>query len=253
MFHIEHLSCAYPTARRAPVVRDVSVTAAPGRITAIIGPNAAGKTTLLRAMIGAMAPMAGRVMIDDQDVGGMSPRARAQRFAYVAQRPSVAAEFTAREVIALGRYALRPDDRAIDRAMSLMDVQSLAMRRYAALSTGQQQRIMLARALAQTDSTTGGMVLDEPTAAMDLNRAAQTMTVLRERADAGQTIVVALHDLTRAAAVADDVWLLQDGELVAAGAATDIMQPEVLQPVFGVAFARVEDGQGRSLLVMVDD
>jgi iron complex transport system ATP-binding protein len=225
----------------------LSAAAAPGRITALVGPNAAGKSTLLRCLTGALRPTEGRALLDGEPVHRVPARRLARRIAYVAQRPSVAAAFTVRQVVELGRHALAPSPRRVDEALSRMDLTDVAHRPFPALSAGQQQRASLARAVAQV-SADGHLLLDEPTAALDLRHVLETLALLRALADGGATIVVAMHDLALAAALADDCWLLRDGRLEASGPAPAVMDPARLRAVFGVEFRWLDRPGGPPVL-----
>jgi iron complex transport system ATP-binding protein len=228
-------------------LRGISVQAAAGRVTAILGPNAAGKSTLLRCIIGTIRPAAGAAIVDGKAAHALSAYHLAQKIAYVPQRSSVAAAFTVREVVELGRYALPPAPGRIHAALSRMELCELAERPYAALSVGQQQRVTLARALAQLGPG-GHLVLDEPISGMDLRHAHDVMQLLRDLAAGGATVLIAMHDLTLAAASADDAWLLERGRLVAAGAVGDVLQVDRLREVYGVHFEWVATADGARVL-----
>jgi iron complex transport system ATP-binding protein len=244
---VDDLSFAYG---RLPALEAVSARADAGKVIAVLGPNAAGKSTLLRCIIGALRPRVGQVSLDGQLVHRISPRALAQRIAYVPQRSSVSAAFTVRQVIELGRYALPPNSKRINDAIARFDLTAVEHRPYRALSVGQQQRVTLARAIAQLATRNGVLVLDEPTAAMDLRHVAQAHEILREAANVGgATIILAVHDLGLAAAVADECWLLDRGRLIAAGSTRDVLDAARLEQVFGVGFAWVNDDRGRPRLL----
>ncbi|UCD75103.1 MAG: ABC transporter ATP-binding protein [Phycisphaerales bacterium] len=242
---LEHLGHRYGAVE---ALRDVTAEARAGNITAIVGPNASGKSTLIRGIIGAIRPQWGAAFIDNLPVASMSARQLARRAAYVPQRSVVAAAFTVREVVELGRYALPRDVARIEEALARLELTDLAARPYPALSVGQQQRVTMARALAQLPER-GLLVLDEPTAAMDLRHAERCMKLLREIADAGGAVVVAMHDLSMAALWADEAWLLDDGRLAASGPAEEVLAPDRLEAVFGVGFERVGDSEGRFRLL----
>jgi iron complex transport system ATP-binding protein len=242
---IEKLSFAYG---RAEVLHEVTARAESGRITSLIGPNAAGKSTLLRCVIGSLRPMRGRALIDGQPSNQMSPRALARTAAYVSQRPLVSAAFTVRQVVELGRFALDADSARVSWAIERLDLAGIAHRPFMQLSVGQQQRVMLARAIAQLGST-GHLILDEPVSSMDLHYVHACMEVLRELACGGATVVLAMHDLSLAAALADDVWLLDAGRIVRQGAAKDELTTERLNEVFGVVFQWLEGPWGSRVLV----
>jgi len=233
---------------RVQVLEGISVEAVAGRVTAVVGPNASGKTTLLRCAAGLLRPSAGEALVDGRSAAGLRPRQLAQRVAYVAQRPVVSAAFTVREVVALGRYALPSEPGRVVAALHRTELEELADRPYPALSIGQQQRVAVARAVAQM-SRDGNLILDEPTSAMDLRYARRCYGFLGELAAEGATVVAALHDLAAAAEVADDVWVLDGGRLTAAGSAREVMDPAGLERVFGVGFEWWDRGGGRRVLL----
>ncbi len=242
---IENLSFTYG---RLSALTDVSTNVRPGALTAIIGPNAAGKSTLLRCMIGVHKPANGCVRLDGAPVHELRPHALAGRMAYVAQRASLSASFTVREVVELGRFALTRDERRIDTALRQLDLIELEHRVFQTLSVGQQQRVMLARALAQIERG-GYLLLDEPTAAMDLHHVAQTARLLRSLREQSISVIAALHDLNLAGELADDVWILDGGRLIAGGAAMDVMTHERLAQVFRVRFDVCERFGGQPALL----
>ena len=225
-------------ARNKPVLRDISLAFDPG-ITVVIGPNGAGKSTLLRALLGTHPVWSGSVLLQGQPLHSVPPRQRALRMAYLAQRSTVSSNFSVREVIALGQYASQPSSRAIDDALERIGMADHAERPYHALSVGQQQRIALARVLAQLAGREDGAVLlaDEPVAAMDPAHASRCFALLRTLAAQGTAVVIVLHDLTQAIRIADRAAALApDGTLAGTGPATELLEPEQLRAIFGVAF-----------------
>ena len=233
---------------RLHVLRDITASLLPGRITAIIGPNAAGKSTLLRCMIGALTPERGEIHLDGAPISSFTPRRRASRIAYVAQRSVVSASFTVRQVVELGRYALQYSAKCVNQAIDRLELSDISERPYPELSVGQQQRVTLARAVAQL-SGDGILILDEPTSAMDLSHVSSSMRLLRELTGKGATIAVAMHDLTLAASIADDVWLLDQGRIAAQGPVSRVMNLEELRRVFKVPFEWVSISAGNTRLV----
>lgn len=217
-----------------PVIEALSGEIFAGQLHALIGPNAAGKSTLLRLMLGQLAPDAGRVEFAGRRVSAIRPRKRAAMMSYVPQRSSVGFGFTVRQVIAMGRFALPDDAMAIEQAVESCDLRAVVDRPFNALSVGQQQRVLLGRALAQSRGRGRMMLLDEPTSAMDLAHMHAVMGRLRGLADEGLAVVVIMHDLNLAARYADSVWLLNRGALVASGHWSDVLTPEVLEPVYHV-------------------
>jgi len=226
--------------RGEPVVRDVSLTLEPGRIAAIVGPNGAGKSTLLRLLAGVAAPWSGDVALAGEPIRRMSGRRRARRIAYIEQRATVAGAFTARRVVEFGRYGQGGGAGPIDRALARTETADLADALFNELSAGQQQRISLARALAQLDGADHEprvLLADEPVAAMDPRHVALAMALLRELAAAGSAVGVVLHDLTAARRWTDDAILLDaSGRVAAAGPSAETLVPERLEPVFDVPF-----------------
>lgn len=227
---------------RPMVLRDVDAVLVPGVVTVIVGPNGAGKSTLLRLLAGVMAPTKGEIRLGDQSLRAMSARARAARVAYVSQRGATAFAFSARQVVAMGRYAVGASDAAVTRALAEMEADQIADEPLGTLSAGQQQRIGLARALAQLDGSPNGawLLADEPVSAMDPAHALTAMQVMSALAARGIGVVVVLHDLTLAARFAQSVVLMHDGGgVAAAGEPGEVLSDARLRPVFGVRFARL--------------
>ncbi len=241
---VDGLSFTYGELR---ALREITVTATPGCITAVLGPNAAGKSTLLRCIIGVEKPQRGEVRLGNRTVRSLHARDLAARMAYVPQRSTVAASFTVGQVIELGRYALPPDPARINHAIDACDLADLVDRPYPALSVGQQQRVTLARALAQLEPG-GVMVLDEPTSAMDYRHVDQTMRLLKQCADRGATVLIAMHDLGLAADLAREAWLLDEGAMIASGETCDVLNADRLRAVYGVDFRWLRE-DGRTWLV----
>ena len=230
------------------VLSDISVRTTPGRIATVLGPNAAGKSTLLKCIIGALRPKQGDVRINGVPAHRISARKLATHLAYVSQRPMLSAAFQVREVVELGRYALSGDPEKVDEALELLELTELMEHPFPELSVGQQQRVMLARAIAQLRPD-GCLVLDEPMSAMDLRHVRQGAAILRKLAAGGASVVVVLHDLGLAATAADDIWLLRDGRLTAWGNKENVLNLSRLEEVFGVPFQWLTDPGGNRHLV----
>ncbi len=223
------------------VVCDVSTELSDGRVCALIGPNAAGKSTLLKLMLGQLSPWSGRVEVADEPVEQMPFDRRATLVSYVPQQGGVSFAFTVRQVVAMGRYAMGDGGEHVDRAIAQCDLAGLEGRVYSELSGGQQQRVLLARAVAQAAGCGRLMLLDEPASGMDLRHIHQTMKMLKQIAQGedgrpGPAVLIVLHDVNLAARYADDVWLMDRGGLVAAGPCREVMRPELLGRVYGVGF-----------------
>jgi iron complex transport system ATP-binding protein len=231
---IELTGVSFAYERGREVVRGVDAELRGGRLTALIGPNAAGKSTLMRLMLGLIEPSAGSVKIEGEAVGGLAHAVRARKVAYVPQRSGVVFAFTVREVIAMGGYSHRASEGDVERALEACGIAELGERMVGQLSGGQQQMVMFARALVQLAGSGKALLLDEPGSAMDLKHAQHIMREQARLAQSGVAVLVVLHDLNLAAAYADDVWLMDQGRLVKAGAWGEVMRADVLEPVYGV-------------------
>jgi iron complex transport system ATP-binding protein len=247
---LKNVQFGYP---RRPVLQGVSCEFPTGVVTAIIGPNGAGKSTLLRVMLGLLAPSAGEVTRDGKPVGAIAQGERARTMAYVPQNSQVAFPFSVAEVVRLGRYAAGEGDTgAIVRAsLERLDLSDRAGDLFGQLSAGQQQRVTVARALAQLDGAgrQGGhgsrfLLADEPVSAMDPSHALRTMDVLRDLAAEGVGVAVVLHDLSLVLRNAPRVVVLTgEGRVAAAGETVAVLTPELLERVYGVRFRRLIDQQ----------
>lgn len=242
------LSFAYHPGR--PVLRGVSAAFPAGTVTAVLGPNGSGKSTLLRLLLGLLAPGTGSVTLGGRSVHAMREPDRAASLAYLPQRPSVAFGFSLLDVVALGPGRLAVGPRAAEAVRRAVDAVGLAGREatpFAELSAGQQQRAVLARALAQAGTMAGppegtALLADEPTSALDPRHALQAMGLLRAQAEAGRAVVASLHDLGAALRFADRALLLDaEGRVAAAGAVRQALAEPVIERVFGVRFVELRD------------
>jgi iron complex transport system ATP-binding protein len=222
------------------LINDVSLGVHGGELVGVVGPNGAGKTTLLRALSGDLEVSAGTVFIDERPLGEFDARELARRRAVMPQSSYLPFLFTAREVVRMGRAPWEGEHgerehgaKLTDYAMGLTDTQDYAIRAYPTLSGGEQSRVTLARVLAQE---TPILLIDEPTAHLDLRHQHLVLQLARELASEGAAVVAVLHDLNLAAMYADTALVLHRGELVAAGPTEDSLHPETLGPVFGMDF-----------------
>ncbi|SDS02301.1 heme ABC transporter ATP-binding protein [Microterricola viridarii] len=222
----------------ARLLDGVDFTARPGELHALLGPNGAGKSTLLGALAGDVRPSAGGVSLDGRPLGDWKLRELARERAVLLQQHDVYFPFTVRQVVEMGRSpwqgtaAEDDDERLVAEAMALCDIEALAGRTVPSLSGGERARAALARVLAQGASL---LMLDEPTAALDLKHQEDVLRLVRERATSGATVIVVVHDLSLAAAYADRVTLLQHGRVVATGTPRDVLTAERIGEVYGQA------------------
>lgn len=218
----------------------VTLSASPKRLTGLIGPNGAGKSTLLRSVLGLQVLTSGSILFDGQDLPSMARRERARISAFVEQSGMTDAHLSGRDVVMLGRIPFQSvwqaapspaDQLAITDALVAVGMTGFGGRSYQTLSGGEQQRLHIGRALAQQPRL---LVLDEPTSHLDVNAQLSTLAVLRKRADAGATILLALHDLNLAAAHCDALIVLHRGCVAAQGTPAEVLTPALLREVYQV-------------------
>ena len=213
------------------VLSGVDLDARAGQVTAVLGPNGAGKSTLLLAVAGLLRAT-GSVRVGGEDLGTLSLRERAKRIAYVPQRSQLRSALSVREVVAQGRYAHGSATEAVvDEALAQARATAFRGRTFTRLSVGEQQRVLLARALATQAPV---LLLDEPTASQDIGQALATFALLRSLAHAGKTLVVVVHALDHALRFTDEAVLLHGGCVAEAGPTDEVLRAETLARVFGV-------------------
>jgi iron complex transport system ATP-binding protein len=255
---------------RTPVVRRVSATIGPGALVGLLGPNGSGKTTLLRLLSGTLRPSAGRVTLDDADLASLGRGALARRMAVVPQETHLAFDYAVLEIALMGRYPHLgrfeiegPRDLEIARdALAATGTRHLEDRPFATLSGGEKQRVIVAAALAQIDrrgardqdeGAPGLLLLDEPTASLDLGyqlELAALLADLQQRRNV--TIVVSTHDLGFAASICRELILLRDGRVLAAGPTSEVLTPERVRTLYGVeADVRHHDAAGHLVVVPI--
>ncbi|USZ68603.1 heme ABC transporter ATP-binding protein [Halorussus salilacus] len=228
------------------ILDGVTTTVDDGRFVGLVGPNGAGKTTLLRTITGALTPDAGEVRLGGDPVSALSSKAASRRVAVVPQDTSLSFDFPVEEVVAMGRNPYKSrfstgsarggdGDATTDRelvaaAMARTEVAHLADRPITAVSGGERQRVLLARALAQDAPA---LLLDEPTASLDINHQVRTLELVRELVDDdGKTVVAAIHDLNLAAHYCDELLLLADGVIRASGDPAAVLSEGNLEAAF---------------------
>jgi len=240
LVEVRQASCGYGA---RPAIEGVSFDAAAGELVGLVGPNGAGKSTLLKLVAGLLAPWSGTVRL-----AGLAPHAAPRRevarvCALVPQEPQIHWPFTVREAVMMGRsprqgllaIADRFDQGAVEGALQACDLSHLADRRLDALSGGERRRVFFARALAQEPRV---LLLDEPTAFLDLAHQVAAMRMARVAAEAGLCVVAVLHDLNLAAQACGRLVVLSQGRVVAEGPPAEVLTPERVEAVWGVAVWR---------------
>lgn len=222
----------------APAVDRVDLALGDGELVAVVGPNGCGKTSLLRGLLGLMPLSGGSVTLDGRPLAGWTRTELARHVALVPQREETPFSWRVEEMVGFGRYArLGPlsqmtalDRAAVDRALDRCDVAALRRRPVEALSGGEWQRVRIARALAQEPRL---LVLDEPTASLDLGHEMELFELIAALVRDGLSALVVTHHLNLAARYAGRMVLLEGGRVVAAGAPVDVLRPGLLSSVFG--------------------
>jgi iron complex transport system ATP-binding protein len=225
-----------------PVVSEVSLRAEPAAVLALVGPNGAGKSSLLRALAGLL-PCSGQIIFRGESIAALAPTLRARAIAYVPQQSALRAHLSVREVVAQGRHAhhgfsLRaPPARepAVEHALAATGLAELAARSFLHLSGGEQRRVLLARAIA-TEAPV--LLLDEPTAGLDVAHVLTFHALVRELAREGRAIVFVMHDLGDVRRHADRAVLLASGRVAAEGPVAEVLSAEPISRVYGV---RIEE------------
>jgi len=232
---LRDVAVAYHSVR---VLEGVDLAVRRSEIVGVVGPNGAGKTSLLRVMGGVLPPAAGEVMVEGRAIREIPRAALARRMAVVPQEPGAALPFTTLEVALMGRnphagrrYFDNPSDLVKARqALGEAGVLDLAGRTFDTLSGGERQRVLIARALAQEPRI---LLLDEPTAHLDLRHQAMLAALVRRLSGSGTTTVLVSHDLNLASQICDRLLLLAEGRVAACGTPEEVMRPERIERVYG--------------------
>ncbi|WP_420606189.1 ABC transporter ATP-binding protein [Novosphingopyxis sp.] len=230
----------------------VSAAFQPGCITVLLGPNGAGKSSLLKCLVGLAEPEGGRVMLGGAPLRSLKPRERARRIAYLAQEPTVHWNLAAKELVALGRLPHRgpyggpsqADEAAVAKALSDTETMHFAARPIHSLSGGERARVLLARLLAGEPQW---LLADEPLASLDPAHQLDMLRLFRSAANHGAGVLLVLHDLNQAARIADDVLILKQGRIAAAGAAADVLSARLLSDVYETPIGEAAGPDGQRL------
>ena len=221
------------------VLRSVTARAQSGDLIALIGPNGCGKSTLLKTLCGIISPRSGRIILNENNLRDLSPKARARQISYLAQSREAMPSMTVEEVVRLGRAPycgglgkISPEgEDAITSALTRAQLNNYTSRRFDSLSGGEQARVLLARALTVEAPI---LLTDEPIAALDPFYQLSMMQILKAEATSGKTVITALHDLSLAAQFSDSIWMMHQGNIIAEGTPSDVLNAENLKTVFGI-------------------
>ncbi|MCI3931438.1 ABC transporter ATP-binding protein [Streptomyces sp. AN091965] len=238
------------------VVHALDLAIPDGAVTVVVGPNACGKSTTLRALGRLLKPKGGAVLLDGEELAKLPTRHIAQRIGLLPQTPVAPEAITVADLVARGRQPHQrwwqqwsdADERAVTEAMERTDVAGLAERAVDELSGGQRQRVWIAMALAQETEL---LLLDEPTTYLDISHQVEVLDLVRQlNHDRGRTVAVVLHDLNQAARYADHLVAMKEGRVVAEGAPRDVVTAELVRDVFGLECVVVPDPVTGSPLVV---
>jgi iron complex transport system ATP-binding protein len=255
MLAIESISVCY---QDRIALNNISFSVNSGEMLALIGPNGAGKSTLIKTISGVLPRRSGKVYIDRKEISKMSAGECARLLAVVPQAHSLPSAFTVYQTVLLGRTpylgwlgnAGRKDHAIVQKALEQTGIADMAERRIGELSGGEQQRVLLARALAQA---TPILLLDEPTNHLDMRHQTGFLSLVRQLAvDNGLAVLVALHDLNLASLYTDRVAVLLQGQLKAVGTPEQVFTQEILSPVYGVGLTVITHPEYGTPLVLPD-
>lgn len=229
-----------------PVLQDVTLDIPENKTFGILGPNGSGKSTLLRCICRILQPDAGAVLLDGSPLTACPVRQTARKMAMVAQHNTYNFDFTVRDIVLMGRSPhKRPLERdnardyeIVDQSLDQVGMAGFADRCFSSLSGGEQQRVIVARALAQQ---TPCLLLDEPTNHLDIRYQLQLMELV---CGLGRTVITAVHDLNIAAMYCDTLAVMREGRVVAVGTPREILTPDLIRKVYGVHARVLQDENG---------
>ena len=243
------------TLRGRPVLQSVSGHLQKAKVTAILGANGAGKSSLLACLAGLRQPDSGMIMLGDRPLSGLSDQDRARRIGLLPQQADIHWEINVRALVALGRLPHQgrwtktvADDAAIEKAMLKTDCAQFANRKALRLSGGEQARVLLARVLAGEPEW---VLADEPLANLDPAHQMDAIACLKNVATNGAGVVLVLHDLTQAARIADHIIIMKQGRIQASGPCAEVLTQEQMAAAFGVAVHITRDDSGAPIITPV--
>ncbi len=231
------------------ILKGISIESKDKELVGIIGPNGSGKSTLLKCIYRILKPDAGAVYLDGEELHSMSVKSSARKMAVVAQHNYYNFDFTVREVVLMGRAPHKKtlerdnakDYRIVEEALKTVQMDAFADRTFSTLSGGEQQRVILARALAQQ---TPALILDEPTNHLDITHQIMLMELVKKL---NVTVISAIHDLNIAAAYCDKIYVLKDGVLEGYGTPQEVLTSELIKRIYQVDSEVVNDSRGKML------
>ena len=251
---VENLSFSYG---KAPVLRDVTFTAEKGELLSVLGPNGVGKTTLFRCVLGTLPPSSGRVTVDGCDLTTLPPRERARRIAYIPQIHPATFGYTVLDTVLMGaarqlnafQQPQAAQIRQAEEALEQVGAAHLRERNFAHLSGGEQQLVLIARALAQRAEV---LVMDEPTSALDYGNQLRILQMVRRLAAQGYTVVLSTHNPQHALTFAHRLLVLHDGTAAALGRPADVLTPALMEKLYGVQVDFLDTASGAALVPRVE-
>ncbi|MGI6018040.1 MAG: ABC transporter ATP-binding protein [Marvinbryantia sp.] len=237
------------------VLKGISLNAHKKEFVGIIGPNGSGKSTLLKCIYRTLKPQNGAVYLNGQELCNMSVRSSAQKIAVVAQHNYYNFDFSVREVVMMGRSPHKKmlqrdnaeDFQIVDAALKTVQMDTFADRCFSTLSGGEQQRVILARALAQQ---TPALILDEPTNHLDITH---QLLLLRLVKKLDVTIISAIHDLNIAASYCDRIYVMKDGQIAGSGTPQKVLTPELIRSIYQVESEIVTDSKGKLHILFTEN
>lgn len=247
----QQIECAYAANGRRPILQNIDLALYPGQLVGLIGPNGAGKTTLLRALARLLPLSGGRVLLNGRNIWQLSPRQVARQIGRVPQSANAAWPYSVEHVVRMGRYPHRnwltffngKDAAAVENALARLQLTPFRHRPLNTLSGGEQQRVLIARALAQEPSI---LLLDEPIANLDINYQHQALSLLQALVQEYQlAALMAIHDLELAARYCDRLVLLNRGQVQVEGLPIEVLQTRHLRAVFGLETQLYRDPAGQ--------
>ena len=251
---VENLSFSYG---KAPVLRDVTFTAEKGELLSVLGPNGVGKTTLFRCVLGTLPPSSGRVTVDGCDLTALPPRERARRIAYIPQIHPATFGYTVLDTVLMGaarqlnafQQPQAAQIRQAEEALEQVGAAHLRERNFAHLSGGEQQLVLIARALAQRAEV---LVMDEPTSALDYGNQLRILQMVRRLAAQGYTVVLSTHNPQHALTFAHRLLVLHDGTAAALGRPADVLTPALMEKLYDVQVDFLDTASGAVLVPRVE-